>query len=277
MTVFRCDFSKLGKPIGPVIRLNSWEAYMGFPMVQTIPNTCTLVACSVCVEAMHRLKYETWHGAGTFPCRAAAPRQLRRACCRDGIWTPKDGADVDAVLKKLQELGGVRTTNAPGPAPFVLPLRSWQGHHEPTLECVARLLDRGPCIGSVWVCPWWWLFDSSFSDDLVYRGCGRSRGARAASVLLYGPDAVAYHAVVCYKYRRVCVKEEDMKEGEDRGEAEAKEEMHVLVMDNNTATGPSLWIEYEEILSLHSVDVERMEPPIHLGGRQNLGGRQIMM
>jgi len=149
MTTFRCDFSKFWKPIGPVIRHNSWEAYMGFPMVQTVENTCTLVACSVCVEAMHRVDYETWHVAGTFPCRAAAPRKLRRACYRDGIWAPKDGANVDLVLKKLRELGGVRTTNAPAPAPFVLPVRSWQGYHEPTLECVERLLDHGPCIGSV--------------------------------------------------------------------------------------------------------------------------------
>jgi hypothetical protein len=42
---------------------------------------------------------------------------------------------------------------------------------------------------------------------------------------------------------------EDSKEG--KGEAEAKEEMemHVLVMDNHSATGPSLWINYEALLS----------------------------
>ena len=45
---------------------------------------------------------------------------------------------MDLVLKKLRELGGVRTTNAPAPAPFVLPVRSWQGYHEPTLESVSR-------------------------------------------------------------------------------------------------------------------------------------------
>jgi len=63
---------------------------------------------------------------------------------------------------------------------------------------------------------------------------------------------------------------EDSKEEEGKGEAEAKEEMemHALVMDNHSATGPSLWINYEELLSLYSVDVERMEPPIHLGGRR---------
>jgi hypothetical protein len=59
------------------------------------------------------------------------------------------------------------------------------------------------------------------------------------------------------------VKEGEDRKEEDRGEAEANEEMHVLVMDNSIATGPSLWIDYEEIVSLHSVDVERMEPPIH--------------
>ena len=39
---------------------------------------------------------------------------------------------------------------------------------------------------------------------------------------------------------------EDSKEEEGKGEAEAKEEMemHVLVMDNHSATGPSLWINY---------------------------------
>ena len=123
----------------------------------------------------------------------------------------------------------------------------------------------------MWVCPWWVLFDASISDDLVYRGCGRSQGARDASFCLFKKDTVGYHAVVCYKYRIVCVEEqegEDSKEEEGKGEAEAKEEMemHVLVMDYHSATGPSLWINYEELLSLYSVNVEWMEPPIHLGG-----------
>ena len=89
----------------------SWWLYPKPDFCLVCADTCTLVACSVCVEAMHRVEYETWHGAGTFPCRAAAPRKLRRACYRDGIWAPKDGANVDLVLKKLRELGGVRTTN----------------------------------------------------------------------------------------------------------------------------------------------------------------------
>lgn len=51
--------------------------------------------------------------------------------------------------------------------------------------------------------------------------------------------------------------------GRRREEAEAKDEMNVLVMDNNNiATGPSLWINCEEIVSLRSVDVERMEPGV---------------
>jgi hypothetical protein len=36
----------------------------------------------------------------------------------------------------------------------------------------------------------------SISDDLVYRGCGRSQGARDASFCLFKKDTVGYHAVV---------------------------------------------------------------------------------
>ena len=50
MTTFRCDFSKFWKPIGPVIRHNSWETYMGFPMVQTVESKiCYLLVISLSV------------------------------------------------------------------------------------------------------------------------------------------------------------------------------------------------------------------------------------
>ncbi|KAL6606395.1 hypothetical protein ACP70R_042048 [Stipagrostis hirtigluma subsp. patula] len=225
------------QPIGAVKQHNSWEAYLGRPMEQTVPGTCALVACTVCVEAMHRYEYETYHGGGgamgTFPWTAAEPDELLGACRDDGIWTASEGAYVGDVLTKIQELGGVRTTSAPKSdvAAGVLPLRSWQEHrwdddgHGLSPERVARLLDcRGPCVGTVTSTP-----------------------AATTSRRLYGGE-VGLHAVVCFAYR-VC-----------------GDQMHVLVLDNHTSTGPRRWVDVEELDALYTMDVERLRTPSSASG-----------
>lgn len=88
---------------------------------------------SLCVEAQHRRKFEAIDGPGTFACRAAAPRRLQQVCFREKVWNPstrqhertgvpKKGA-WRRVMRMMKRLGGARTTNAPPPAPFFLPLK----------------------------------------------------------------------------------------------------------------------------------------------------------
>ncbi|KAM0889776.1 hypothetical protein ACQ4PT_027495 [Festuca glaucescens] len=143
----------------------TWVEVMGFPIAQTIPGTCALVAGTVCLEAQHRRMFEAVHGPGTFPCRAAAPRKLRRACFREIIWNPctrrhervwhpKNGAKMGRILGVMKRLGGARTTNAAPPAPFFLPLEDWEQYSYSdgglTAKTAARLLyERGPCIGTL--------------------------------------------------------------------------------------------------------------------------------
>lgn len=184
------------------------------------------------------------------------------------------GAHISDVLDQIRKLGGVVTTNASAPAPWVLPLRDWDKHGggdgfggelRLTIQRVAQLLDRGPCVGTVWAHPWFWLCDASSPDtDFVCRGCRVSKDFRLLSEMLYG-DAVAKHAVVCYAYR-ICGSPDREAAKADK---EADDEMHVLVMDNQDATGPSRWVDHEELLDMmYPLVVDRLEPPLHLGGRR---------
>lgn len=216
-------------------------------------DTCALVACTVCVEAVHRLDHQL-HGEGTFQHRARLPYKLLAECLRDGIWMPDEGANVGAVLTKIQHMGGVPTTAAaPATAPCALPLRSWQKHSGGGLspQRVAALLEsHGPCVGVLWVCPWYHHFDAGRDDALVYRGCGRSEDDRRESWRLYRhKGGVGSHAVVCIGYR-FC-----------------GEQMHVLVRDNHdaAANGPQRWIDVEEIDTIYTLSVQRLNPPLASG------------
>ncbi|KAL6606452.1 hypothetical protein ACP70R_042105 [Stipagrostis hirtigluma subsp. patula] len=261
--IFRFDAADIGVPMGPVVRSKSWELYLGQPMRQQVPGTCTIVACTVCVEARHRMVYETEHGVGTFPFWAASPRKLLGACRRGGIWRTKRGASVDAVLRKIRDSGGIRTTRAPTPAPCFLPLRSWRRHRWDAgaglgAERVAELLDaHGPCVAGIWVCPWYVLFDDD-DDSVVYRGCGRSETWRQMSRMLFGDEVTGHHAVVCFAYQFT-----------------GDNQMQVRVMDNMKATGPRRWIDAEEIDTLYTLDVESLDPPKHLGDRPIVYPRSV--
>ncbi|EAZ39232.1 uncharacterized protein [Oryza sativa Japonica Group] len=239
----------------------SWWSIMGNPMKQTIPNTCTILACAVCIEALHRLEWERLHGPGTFLCRAAAPRKLRRACIRDDILHPEEGVEskkMVLLLKKIKGMGGIRTTNAPPPAPFLLPLKSWRMYRQKgslTRERAVHLLRTGgPYIGIIRVSLLYHFIDASVNDELVYRWvppelrtaadvwlidalvAGRATDNDICDLI---SETNGNHVIVCYGYRH-------------RGG-----ELQILILDNHAQTGPSRWIGFEE---LEKVCVLRVDP-----------------
>ncbi|BAT15508.1 Os12g0106700, partial [Oryza sativa Japonica Group] len=236
-----------------VTQKNSFQEFLGSPLQQTVPDTCAIVSSTKCVEVQHRREYETMHGTGSFPCNAAAPRKLRRACFCQKVWKPKEGARVGDVIDMIQRLGGARTTSAPAPAPYMLPVRSWQRHRWDvggglTADRIAELLDtRGPFIGTIWVCPWYDLFNSVEDEDLVYRsGCARSKMLQRLSKFCFGKDLVGLHSVLCFEYR-IC-------DGQ----------LHIHILDNHETTGPQRWIHHSELEEVHTITVERIN---HLGDR----------
>lgn len=236
---FELDCSALGQPIGPVTEHVSWEGCLGQPMKQPDNATCALVACTVAVEAMNRFVYALLHGEGVpFPWAAAEPLELLEICKVSGIWDRCTGAFVHAVLGVISEWGGVPLANPSSDARTVLPLSCWQKYTgaQLTQEGVAKLLYGGPCVGTLWVCPWYHLFDASRNDTWVYRGCGQSQDNRAKSKRRYG-KRVSSHAVVCLGYR--C----------------CGDQMHVLVLDNHKDTGPRRWVDVREIDALYTLTV----------------------
>ncbi|KAL6909576.1 hypothetical protein ACP4OV_001857 [Aristida adscensionis] len=260
-------------PMVQVVRERSWEAYMGRPMGQQVAGTCSIVSCTVCLEARHRMVYEQKHGAGSFPCWAASPRKLVAACRRDRRWATGKGASVGTVLRKIKNSGGIRTTLAPTPAPRFLPLLSWQEHSGGGdgdavagglgAERVAALLDaHGPCVATFWVCPWYDLFDGcgADADGVVYCGFARTAGQRMLVYMAFGGErALPRHAAVAFGYRFT-----------------AAGEMHVRIMDNQTAAGPRRWMRVEDIDTIHTLDVAPLKKKkLMLGGRRIVYPRSI--
>lgn len=229
-------------------------------MITYIADTCSIVSAATCIEAKHRLEYETQYFPFRFPCRAAAPRELRYACSQQHgavgpIWTPQDGADVGQVLWVAYQLGGIKTTKGPQGAPTHLPLRGWRSHYwdEPGNELtpvrIAQLMDQhGPFIGVIWVSPWYTLFDSrQDGGNLVYKsGCARDKGLQAECVATFGAQYVGLHAIVCFGYH-FC--------GCNLG---------VHIIDNHNTAGPPRWIDSLELESVHVVEVDRLPPMIGL-------------
>ncbi|KAL6606460.1 hypothetical protein ACP70R_042113 [Stipagrostis hirtigluma subsp. patula] len=266
---FQLNYSALWQPIGPVTRRNtSLEAWLGRPIKQRKnAGTCSLVACTVAVEATHRLVYEGRHGKGTFRWRAADPhKQLLEDCSRTNrsictpgegacvhcknktIYTPGEGAYVHDVLKLIREKG-LPLANPPSQAQSVLNLMNWTKHEWRgadglTHDRVAKLLDAGPCVGSLWVCPWYSYFMANGDEDdaWVYKGCGQDESYKNESKRLYGGEA-GRHAVVCFGYR-FC-----------------GDQMHVLVLDNHSHSGPRRWVDVCEFDELHTLDVDCLDVP----------------
>jgi hypothetical protein len=211
-------------------------------------DTCAIVACIVGVEGMCRKEYEESHGKGTFPVAWKTaerwPRILLGQCEAVGIWKKGKGACVAQVLDEIQELRGVGINSDEVP---VMPLRDWEEHSDGlTPERVAALLDRGPCIGRLWVCPWYSCFNAANNDGWVYRGCGRDEAARDECRRLYPKEeaVMGSHAVVCSGYR-FC----ETGNGDEQA-------MHVLVLDNHRDDGPQRWIDVEELDALFTLTVD---------------------
>ncbi|KAF8669815.1 hypothetical protein HU200_050988 [Digitaria exilis] len=220
--------------------------------MELLVGTCSIVACIVCLEAVHRLEYEKVHGEGTFPCTlmAEALQKLFDECCRDETWKPNEDCYVEDVLNKIQEMRPVLLVTAGVPA-RALPLGSWQDHglagRSP--EFVAALLNsHGPCIGVLCMCPWYHHFDAGRDDTLVYRGCGRCERDMDLAEELYG-DQVVSHVIVCFAYR-FCGDDDDL----------TNQQMHVLVRDNHWAAdnGPQRWVDVEELTTLYTLSVESL-------------------
>ncbi|KAL6606466.1 hypothetical protein ACP70R_042119 [Stipagrostis hirtigluma subsp. patula] len=240
------DVDCLGVPLAnppsqaQIVLYKIWEVCQ--PIKQRKKGTCAIAACIAAVEAMHRRKYAKVHvDHKRFPLKAAKPHELLEVCRKKGIWTPDEGAYVGDVLKTIQEEGGVLTTNGER-----LQLPWTQKHNVAWLSSdrVAELLDNGPCVATLWTCPWYyWFYATSHNDTWVYRGCGRSQAYRDESKRLY-PGKVGSHAVLCIGYRVW-----------DHGQ------MDVLVLDNHTATGPLRWVDVEELDELHTVSMECPDPP----------------
>nr|CAB3486478.1 unnamed protein product [Digitaria exilis]CAB3503631.1 unnamed protein product [Digitaria exilis]CAB3503638.1 unnamed protein product [Digitaria exilis] len=96
---------------------------------------------------------------------------------------------------------------------------------------VAALPDsHGPCVGVLWVCPWYFNCDAGRDDTMVYRRCSRSEQDRLESLRLYGGNGNGVGSHV---------------------------QMHVLVLNNHdAATGPWRWIDVEEFDMFHTLTVE---------------------
>lgn len=208
----------------------------------------------MCLEAQHRLEFEKVYGLGTFPCRAAAPRKLRSACFRERVWNsstkeyvrtwdPHKGAKTERVLEMLMRLGGARTTNAPPPAPFFLPLVEWDRYSFDsflTPDTVVKLVfQHGPCIGTLFITPQYY---QNFGSNTAYRGCRREDRQKIKE-----KEHADMHAVVCYAYRH-------RKKGKG---------YDILVLDNQGPIGASKWVEFEEFDNFFTLNVHSL-PRRHL-------------
>lgn len=91
----------------------------------------------------------------------------------------------------------------------------------------------------LWVSRSYRRYDADRDDALVYTsgGCGRSDDARRREIEALYPGQVGWHAVVCFGYR--------FRSGQ----------MHVLVLDNHTPTGPRRWIHVDEFHTLYTLSV----------------------
>ncbi|KAL6589843.1 hypothetical protein ACP70R_050202 [Stipagrostis hirtigluma subsp. patula] len=195
------------------------------PKKRAVPDTCVIVAITVAMEAKHRFMYG-------LPWTAAEPEHLLERCRKSGIWTPENGASITGVLAKVRSLHGVPivTANAdlngdPARCPR-LPLTSWQKHEATGLcpELVAELLDRGPCVARI--------YPSHYDSG----------------------EEVVFHAVVCFGYRRHAV--------HCFGHRLCRDQMQVLVLDNDDETGPWRWIHLARIDTIYTLEVGRLDREI---------------
>lgn len=229
-----------------------------------------LVACTVCIEALHRMEFESIHGPGTFPFRAACPRKLRNICGRTKywsstakaeqvIWNRRSGARFEPVLRLIAARGGIPTTDAPPRRHLMLPISGFR-HYELydhststwslTREQAARLIyAHGPCLVGLFITSDYYSGwrsgsgcdnDDDDADPVLYRGFTKDPVERRERQRV-DPYA-GNHAAVCYIYEFV------------------GEELHLRLLDNQHSLGPRLWVEYEAIDRIATLSVDPVDP-----------------
>jgi hypothetical protein len=172
----------------------------------------------MCVEAQHRLAFETLHGIGSFSLKAKRPKGVKKKCINKKVWSPADGAFVEDVLKVVAKGRGVETTQG-----IFLPINGYHMYKNVQKDvsheaAVRLLLAHGPLLATLWVNDEYMICTTK--NDLVYRGSSNR-------------EKDPNHTVVCFAYRFV------------------GEELHLRVLDNHTEDGPVRWVLYECIDEIH--------------------------
>ncbi|XP_072147472.1 uncharacterized protein [Setaria viridis] len=180
-----------------------------------VSGSCSIAACTMCIEAQHRLAFERVNGSGSFTFKAKVPSELKKACYKGGIWSSEDEAHIHEVLNAIARKGGVLTERLPNkiklPISVCHYLDDIGGYQLMRLICA-----HGPVIGTLW---------AAFGDydrttgDIVYRGTPKEYRF---------PGSGDYHVVVCFAYKY------DSR----------REELHIRVMDNHAEDGPLRWISF---------------------------------
>uniref|UniRef100_A0A0E0KLE8 Uncharacterized protein n=1 Tax=Oryza punctata TaxID=4537 RepID=A0A0E0KLE8_ORYPU len=188
---------------------------------------CSIAASVMCVEAQHRLAFETIHGIGSFPLKAKRLKAVKKKCMNTKVWSPADGAMVEDVLKVLAKGRGVETTQG-----IFLPINGYHMYKNVQKDisheaAVYLLLIHGPLVATLWVNDEYMICTAE--NDLVYSGSSDR-------------DKDPNHKVVCFAYRFV------------------GKELHLRVLDNHTEDGPVRWVLYECIDEIHLLTLKEPVP-----------------
>lgn len=234
-------FWRRGEPQAPEPEF-SWISVMGDPVINTdgkccyqcfhfqlflslygsliewivfILGSCTIAAATVCIEAQHRLAFERLYGKGSFPCKAKVPKELKKACYRQGIWSSEEGAWTPDVLLMIMEKGGILTQRVPNNIQLAIDGFFWLERNAAfgKLEFMRLLYAYGPLLSTLWT-------DDGYAQtfgDRVYRGLQKD------------PDSGDHHCVVCFAYRV------DSRTNE----------LYVRIMDNCADDGPIRWVLFD--------------------------------
>nr|BAD08746.1 hypothetical protein [Oryza sativa Japonica Group] len=206
-------FWRRGGPQAPEPEF-SWISVMGDPVINT-DGSCTIAAATVCIEAQHRLAFERLYGKGSFPCKAKVPKELKKACYRQGIWSSEEGAWTPDVLLMIMEKGGILTQRVPNNIQLAIDGFFWLERNVAfgKLEFMRLLYAYGPLLSTLWT-------DDGYAQtfgDRVYRGLQKD------------PDSGDHHCVVCFAYRV------DSRTNE----------LYVRIMDNCADDGPIRWVLFD--------------------------------
>uniref|UniRef100_A0A0D3FR82 Uncharacterized protein n=1 Tax=Oryza barthii TaxID=65489 RepID=A0A0D3FR82_9ORYZ len=149
----------------------SWWMAMGSPFIQ-IDGICSIAASVMCVEAQHRLAFETLHGIGSFSLKAKRPKGVKKKCINKKVWSPADGAFVEDVLKVVAKGRGVETIQG-----IFLPINGYHMYKNVQKDvsheaAVRLLLAHGPLLATLWVNDEYMICTTK--NDLVYRGSSNS-------------------------------------------------------------------------------------------------------